>query len=88
MSQCSDPALISTAPHYGLRYGSAPATGNFQRFRGRPPLVSPLKSCMGRSFTAVVRTSNSDREVVATPDFSIPVADAWRTSALVTEWSQ
>jgi hypothetical protein len=45
-------ALISAAPHYGLRYGSAPATGNFQRLRGRPPLVSPLKSCMGRSFTA------------------------------------
>src|ERR1700687_1225468 len=42
-------------PHYGLRYGSAPATGNFQRLRGRPPLVSPLKSCMGRSFTAVTR---------------------------------
>ena len=24
-----DPALISAAPHYGLLYGSAPATGNF-----------------------------------------------------------
>ena len=43
------------APHYGLRYGSALATGDFQRLRGRPPLVSPLKSCMGRSFTAVTR---------------------------------
>jgi hypothetical protein len=43
---------MSAAPHYGLRYGSAPATGNFQRLRGRPPLVSPLKSCMRRSFTA------------------------------------
>jgi hypothetical protein len=53
LSQCLDPALISAAPHYGLRYGSAPATGNFQRLRGRPPLVSPLESCMGRSFTAV-----------------------------------
>ena len=42
------PALISPAPHYGLRYGFAPATGDFQRLRGRPPLVSPLKSCMGR----------------------------------------
>jgi len=41
--------------HYGLRYGSAPATGNFQRLRGRPPLVGPLQSCMGRSFTAVTR---------------------------------
>src|SRR6266436_3607398 len=50
-----DPALIIAAPHYGLRYGLAPATGNFQRLRGRPPLVSPLKSCMGRSFTAVTR---------------------------------
>jgi hypothetical protein len=55
LSQCLDPALISAAPHYGLRYGCAPATGNFQRLRGRPPLVSPLKSCMGRSFTAVTR---------------------------------
>ena len=52
-SRCLTPALISAAPHYGLRYGSAPATGNFQRLRGRPPLVSPLKSCMSRSFTAV-----------------------------------
>ena len=51
LSQCGIPA----APHYGLRYGSVPATGNFQRLRGRPPLVSPLKSCMGRSFTAVTR---------------------------------
>jgi hypothetical protein len=24
-----DPALISVAPHYGLRYGFAPANGNF-----------------------------------------------------------
>ena len=55
LSQCLDPALISAAPHYGLRYGCAPATGNFQRLRGRPPLVSPLKSCIGRSFTAVTR---------------------------------
>ena len=38
-------AWIPAAPHYGLRYGCAPATGNFQRLRGRPPLVSPLKSC-------------------------------------------
>jgi hypothetical protein len=50
-----DPALISVSLHYGLRYGSVPATGNFQRLRGRPPLVSPLKSCVGRSFTAVTR---------------------------------
>ena len=40
---------------YGLRYGLAPATGNFQRLRGRLPLVSPLKSYMRRSFTAVTR---------------------------------
>jgi len=46
---------IGVFSHYGLRYGSAPATGDFQRLRGRPPLVSPLKSCMGRSFTAVTR---------------------------------
>jgi hypothetical protein len=45
--------LHDTAPHYGLRYGPVPATGNFQRLRGPPPLVSPLKSCMRRSFTAV-----------------------------------
>jgi hypothetical protein len=45
LSQYLDPALISTLPHYGLRYGSAPATGNFPRLGGRPPLVSPLKSC-------------------------------------------
>jgi hypothetical protein len=38
------PAFISTAPHYGLRYGFGSATGDFQRLRGRPPLVSPLKS--------------------------------------------
>jgi len=50
-----DPAIISPAPHYGLRYGFASATGNFQRLRGRPPLVSPLKSCMSRSFTAITR---------------------------------
>jgi len=37
--RCLNPALMATAPHYGLRYGSAPATGNFQRLRGRPPLV-------------------------------------------------
>src|SRR5271154_4784423 len=55
LSECSDPTLILAAPHYGLRYGFAPATGNFQRLRGRPPLVSPLKSCMGRSFTAVTQ---------------------------------
>ena len=55
LSRCPDPALMSATPHYGLRYGSAPATGNFQRLRGRPPLVSPLKSCIGRSFTAVTR---------------------------------
>src|SRR6202023_1763368 len=53
--RCLDPTFMSAAPHYGLRYGCAPATGNFQRLRGRPPLVSPLKSCMGRSFTAVTR---------------------------------
>jgi hypothetical protein len=44
--------------HYGSRYGLAPATGNFQRPRGRPLLISPLKSCMSRSFTAVTRVSN------------------------------
>jgi hypothetical protein len=55
LSRCLDPALMSAAPHYGLRYGSVPATGNFQRLRGRSPLVSPLKSCMRRSFTAVTR---------------------------------
>src|SRR5439155_15756569 len=53
LSRWLDPALISVAPHYGLHYGFAPATGNFQRLRGRPPLVSPLKSCMRRSFTAI-----------------------------------
>ena len=37
---CLDPALMSAAPRYGLRYGSVPATGNFQRLRGRPPLKS------------------------------------------------
>ncbi len=52
---CLDAAFMSVTPRYGLRYGSVPATGDFQRLRGRPPLVSPLKSCMGRSFTAVRR---------------------------------
>jgi hypothetical protein len=42
------PALMSTTPHYGLRYGAAPASGNFQRLRARPPLLNPLKSCMDR----------------------------------------
>jgi len=60
-----DPALISDAPHYGLRYGCAPATGNVQRLRGRPPLVSPLKSCMGRSFTAVTRVKITEEANVA-----------------------
>jgi hypothetical protein len=54
-SQWSDPTLTLAAPHYGLRYGCVPDTGNLQRLRGRPPLVSPLKSCMRRSFTAVTR---------------------------------
>ena len=35
--------LHDTAPHYGLRYGPVPATGNFQRLRGRLPLVSLFK---------------------------------------------
>jgi len=48
-----DPALMSAGPHYGLRYGFASATGDFQRLRGRPPLVSPLKLCARRSFTDV-----------------------------------
>jgi hypothetical protein len=42
-------------PHYGLRYGFAPDTGNLQRLGGHPLLVSPLKSCMDRSFTAMTR---------------------------------
>jgi len=50
-----DPAFIFAPPHYGLRYGFASATWDFQLLRGRPPLVSPVKSCMGRSFTAVTR---------------------------------
>jgi len=45
-------------PRYGLRFGFASATGNFQRLGGRPPLVSPLKSCMGRSFTGGNTGSN------------------------------
>ena len=43
------------APHYGLCYGFAPATGNFRVLRGRPPFLSPVKSYMGRSFTEVIR---------------------------------
>jgi hypothetical protein len=53
-----NPTFVLAAPRYGLRYGFAPATGNFQRLRGRPPLVSPFKSCIGRSFTAVTRVQN------------------------------
>ena len=30
LPRCLDPALMSAAPHYGLRYGCAPVTGNFQ----------------------------------------------------------
>jgi len=55
----ADPALILVPPHYGLRYGFASATGDFQRLRGRPPLVSPLKSCMRRSFTAVAHLTTA-----------------------------
>src|SRR5216684_6040598 len=47
-----DPSPFRLFSRYGLRYGFASATGDFQRLRGRPPLVNPLKSCMGRSFTA------------------------------------
>lgn len=54
-----NPALTSTAPHYGLRYGFASATGDFQRLRGRPPLVNPLKSCIGRSFAGGNRGSKT-----------------------------
>jgi hypothetical protein len=57
-----NPALTSTAPHYGLRYGFASATGDFQRLRGRPPLVNPLKSCIGRSFAAVTGVQKLLRE--------------------------
>ena len=35
--------LHDTAPHYGLRYGFASATGNFQLLRGRPTLVRSFK---------------------------------------------
>src|SRR5260370_13164889 len=62
------PALIALgnlkpgSPEFNLWVGgSAPASGNFQRLRGRPPLVSPLKSYIGRSFTAVT-TSKSLRD--------------------------
>ena len=54
----TDRAFSWAAPHYGLRYGCDSSTGDFQRLRGRPPLVSPLKLCMRRSFTAVTRGSN------------------------------
>ena len=64
---CSDPAPILAAPHYGLRYGFAPATGKFQRLRGRPPLVSPLKSCMSRSFTAVPTQEKDQLRIGLTP---------------------
>jgi hypothetical protein len=60
--RCLNPILMSAASHYGLRYGSAPATGDFQRLRGRPPLVNPLKSCLGRSFTAMPQTKRIRRE--------------------------
>ena len=66
-SRCLNPALISAAPHYGLRYGSAPASGNFQRLRGRPPLVSPLKSCMRRSSTAVPTEEKDQLRIGLTP---------------------
>jgi hypothetical protein len=53
------------APHYGLRYGSASATGDFQLLRGRPPLVSLLKSCMGRSFTGLPSRRLGSKTVVS-----------------------
>ena len=34
--------MYCALPHYGLRYGLALATGNFQLLRGRPPLPCPL----------------------------------------------
>src|SRR6266853_6596300 len=77
LSRCLDPALISAAPHYGLRYGCAPAAGDFQRLRGRPPLVSPLKSCMGRSFTAVTRVQIPS----GTPNLINNLDEIWRASS-------
>jgi hypothetical protein len=76
LSQCSDLTLIMAAPHYGLHYGSAPATGDFQRLRGRSPLVSPLKSCMGRSFTAMTRFLKSKRVEDCGNSLSMCIADA------------
>jgi hypothetical protein len=49
--------LRDTAPHYGLRYGPAPATGNFQRLRGRPPLVSSFKVVYEPFFHGDIKTA-------------------------------
>ena len=59
-----DPALIFVTLHYGLRYGSAPATGNFQRLRGPPPLVSPFKVVHGPFFHDGSRAPDHDRHCV------------------------
>jgi hypothetical protein len=78
--RCRSGHFMSAVPHYGLRYGSAPATGTFQRLRGRPPLVSPLKACMRRSFTAVTQVqipSGSNFNCSSTNwHFSISSADS------------
>jgi hypothetical protein len=50
--------FLGVVPHYALRYGFAPATGDLQLFRGRPPLLRPLQQCIHRSFTAGNTGSN------------------------------
>ena len=87
LSQCLDAPLIAAAPHYGLRYGCAPATGHFQRLRGRPPLVSPLKPCMGRSFTAVTRVripSGTPNLFQQLPRFSFSKTWVWKGSIRIS----
>jgi hypothetical protein len=69
LSQCLDAALISAALHYGLRYGCAPATGNFQRLRGRPPVAqsSELRSLPGQlSCRASFGDVRGDKQGLAT----------------------
>ena len=67
--RCLDPTFMSAAPHYGLRYGCAPATGNFQRLRGRSPVAqsSELRSLPGQlSCRASFGDVRGDKQGLAT----------------------
>jgi hypothetical protein len=57
-------AFILTTLHYGLRYGSALASRNFQGLRGRPPLVSLKGPGLCLSEKALKRTCGITRKTL------------------------